>query len=179
MSSVRALVLLLGAIGSASAFMAASPRSATSRTSAVSMAGKDPTKDPRGKTSGFYGVGSTPVKQAPKGPLGGRVKPGESGEQNWVGDRSQSQQVRAFEAGTDYLFFQGPAPRTAVQDDIPDFFSAENFADVTISRGQIIASVTGAGSALTLALLLNGADPAKTIGGLTGAVTNFAKTAGF
>ena len=41
-----------------------------------------------------------------------------------VGDRSRSKQIAKFEAASDYLFFQGPAPKTAIQEDLPDFFSA-------------------------------------------------------
>jgi len=39
---------------------------------------------------------------------------------------STSYQVRAYEEGTDFLFFQSPGPKTAVQEDLPDFFSADN-----------------------------------------------------
>tara|TARA_B110001452_G_scaffold243187_1_gene226419 strand:+ start:229 stop:675 length:447 start_codon:yes stop_codon:yes gene_type:complete len=31
-------------------------------------------------------------------------------------------------AGEGYQFFQGPTPKTGVQEDLPDFFSGENFA---------------------------------------------------
>jgi len=30
--------------------------------------------------------------------------------------------------GEGYQFFQGPTPKTGVQEDLPDFFSAENFS---------------------------------------------------
>jgi hypothetical protein len=33
---------------------------------------------------------------------------------------------------TDTPLLQGPTPKTAVQDDLPDFFSAENFADLEV-----------------------------------------------
>ena len=52
---------------------------------------------------------------APKGPFGGSTADGEG----WIGDRSVSAQVTKFEAGSDYLFFQGPAPKSAVQPDLP------------------------------------------------------------
>ena len=52
---------------------------------------------------------------APKGPFGGSTEDGEG----WVGDRGVSAQVTKFEAGSDYLFFQGPAPTSAVQPDLP------------------------------------------------------------
>ena len=52
---------------------------------------------------------------APKGPFGGSTADGEG----WVGDRGRSAQVTKFEAGSDYLFFQGPAPKSAVQPDLP------------------------------------------------------------
>ena len=60
----------------------------------------------------------------PQGPLGGYRKPGDDRfEGKWIGDRSNSIQVKKFEEGEDYLFFQGPAPSSAVQEDLPDFFS--------------------------------------------------------
>lgn len=31
--------------------------------------------------------------------------------------------------GEGYQFFQGPTPKTGVQEDLPDFFSGENFAE--------------------------------------------------
>ena len=76
---------------------------------------------------------------APKGAFGGAGSP----EDGWIGDRGESDQVRAFEAGTDYLFFQGPAPKTAIQEDLPSFFSAENFADLEITPAQIAVTVAG------------------------------------
>lgn len=71
--------------------------------------------------------------KAPKGPFGGSGGP----EDGWVGDQGRSEQVKKFEAGQDYLFFQGPAPMTAVQEDLPSFFSAENLAP-----GEIISRIT-------------------------------------
>ena len=60
-------------------------------------------------------------------------------------------QMQAFENGEANLFFQGPAPTTAVQDDLPSFFSAENFQDLEISTLQIAVTVVGLG---TFAVLL-------------------------
>ena len=34
-------------------------------------------------------------------------------------DRGRSAQVKKFEGGSDYLFFQGPSPLYAVQEDLP------------------------------------------------------------
>ena len=88
-------------------------------------------------------------KAAPDGAFGGAKKPGAPG--GWIGDQSKGYQVKRFEEGTDYLFFQGPAPKTAVQDDLPSFFSGDNFADLEITPLQIAATVVGFG---TFAVLL-------------------------
>ena len=45
--------------------------------------------------------------------------------------------------GEGYFFFQGPTPKTAVQEDLPSFFSAENFADLAINPRQLIVTATG------------------------------------
>merc|ERR1719460_2447382 len=67
----------------------------------------------------------------PQGPLGGYRRPGEDRfDGKWVGDRSRSIQIKKFEEGEDYLFFQGPAPLSAVQEDLPDFFSKENVDEI-------------------------------------------------
>lgn len=96
------------------------------------------------------GVGGGKVK-APKGPFGGSGGP----DDGWVGDRGKSTQVQKFEEATDYLFFQGPAPTTAVQDDLPSFLSAENFADMEIKPLQIAVTVVGFGTfAVFLSVLL-------------------------
>ena len=71
-----------------------------------------------------------PAKLAPKGPLGGSKKPG--APSGWLGDNSKSAQIRAYEEGTDYLFFQGPAPKSAVQEDLPNFFSLEDLAEAKL-----------------------------------------------
>merc|ERR1719327_2427084 len=44
-----------------------------------------------------------------------------------VDEKSKSRQIAKFEAAQDYLFFQGPAPKSAIQEDLPSFFSPENF----------------------------------------------------
>merc|ERR1719387_2263194 len=62
--------------------------------------------------------------------------------------------------GKGYFFFQGPTPKTAVQDDLPDFFSTENFADVDIKPVQLAVTATGFG-ALALILLGLNAGPVK------------------
>ena len=40
-------------------------------------------------------------------------------------------------AGKGYFFFQGPTPKTAVQEDLPSFFSAANFADLEFTPAQL------------------------------------------
>ena len=115
---------LLALVGSASAFQAAPLGAASLSRAAVSMKGV-----------------------APKGPFGGST----DSDEGWLGDNGESVQVKAFEAGTDYLFFQGPAPTTAVQDDLPSFLSADNFADMEITPLQIGVTVVGLG---TFAVLL-------------------------
>jgi len=90
---------------------------------------------------------------APKGPFGGSGGP----EDGWIGDQGKSVQVQAFEAGTDYLFFQGPAPKTAVQEDLPSFFSLDNFAELEFSLAQLLVTATGIGSfAVALSIVTGG-----------------------
>eukprot|EP00964_Phaeocystis_antarctica_P038003 scaffold21744_cov63-Phaeocystis_antarctica.AAC.2 len=48
---------------------------------------------------------------APKGPWGGSTDSSEG----WFMDRGQSAQVKKFEGGSDYLFFQGPSPLLAAR----------------------------------------------------------------
>jgi hypothetical protein len=71
--------------------------------------------------------GKTP--KIPSGPFGGYFEPDET-KAGWIGDRSRSKQIEKFEKGADYLFFQGPAPKTAIQEDVPNFFSPENFQSI-------------------------------------------------
>jgi len=59
-----------------------------------------------------------------------------------------------FEAAEDYLFFQGPAPKSAIQDDLPDFFSAENFTDMKVTVPQILAVGVSGVLVLVFAYLL-------------------------
>merc|ERR1719421_1954665 len=96
-------------------------------------------------------VGGTKAKNAPDGPFGGSKKPGSPG--GFLGE-----QIRKFEEGDDYLFFQGPAPKTAVQEDLPSFFSAENFADLEITAPQIAVTATGLAAAGALAASLAAPD---------------------
>lgn len=88
-----------------------------------------------------FGVGKK-LPPVPKGPFGGFRLPGEDTD-GIVGDRSQGTQIAKFQAGEDYLFFQGPAPKTAIQDDLPSLFSAENFEDLEIVPAQIAVTATG------------------------------------
>ena len=99
---------------------------------------------------------NTPAKFAPKGAFGGKAKPGKGQAQGWIGDRSKSTQVTKFEEGSDFLFFQGPAPKSAVQENLPSFFSAENFQDLEIKPLQIAVTATGFGSLLAIVALLSG-----------------------
>merc|ERR1719390_500126 len=84
----------------------------------------------------------------PKGPFGNYRSPSDSTEDGWVGDRSRGTQIGKFEAGEDYLFFQGPAPKSAVQPDLPGLLTGENFAaieDVPIVP-MGVAAVAGTGA---------------------------------
>lgn len=63
--------------------------------------------------------------------------------------------------GEGYFFFQGPSPKTAVQEDLPSFFSKENFDDMQIAPQQLGVTVTGLTAAAALAASLvtgNGPD---------------------
>jgi len=88
-----------------------------------------------------FGRGKT-LPPIPKGPFGDFVLPGDSSD-GWVGDQSKGTQIDKFQSGEDYLFFQGPAPKTAIQEDLPDFFSLENFEDIEIVPAQIAVTATG------------------------------------
>merc|ERR1711865_1133618 len=79
------------------------------------------------------------------------------GKAGWVGDRSKSKQIEKFEKGSDYLFFQGPAPKTAIQEDVPNFFSPENVesivADIKITPLRIAIGLTGSASVILFSLI--------------------------
>jgi hypothetical protein len=100
------------------------------------------------------GFDGTRAKRTPKGPFGDSVKPGDNMEDSWIGDQGRSEQVKKFEAAEDYLFFQGPAPKSAIQDDLPDFFSAENFTDMKVTLPQLISVGVGGACVLIFAYLL-------------------------
>merc|ERR1719424_1647923 len=109
---------------------------------AITMGGDGPVyvpKDAKGKTP-----------KIPSGPFGGFFDPDEE-KAGWVGDRSKSKQIEKFEKASDYLFFQGPAPKTAIQEDVPNFFSPENVesivADIKITPLRIAIGLTGSASA--------------------------------
>ena len=79
----------------------------------------------QGYTAAPVARASTPTMAGglyPKGPFGDYAQVGET--EGWIGDRSQGTQIKAFEAGEDYLFFQGPSPKTAIQEDLPGLFTA-------------------------------------------------------
>merc|ERR1712153_254350 len=63
-----------------------------------------------------------------------------------------------YEQGSDFLFFQGPAPKTAIQEDVPNFFSPENvesiLEDIKITPLRIGIGLAGAGSAVIVAYSL-------------------------
>merc|ERR1719231_2224018 len=120
--------LLLAFVASAAAFTVPTTRAA--RAGVVVMGGKP---------------NNTPAKFAPKGAFGGFTKPGDSST-GWIGDQSKGTQVGKFEKGEDYLFFQGPAPKTAIQEDLPSFFSFENLADAEIKPIQIVVTGVGLGT---------------------------------
>ena len=74
------------------------------------------------------------------------------------GDLSKETQPERYEQGTDFLFFQSPAPKTSGgtgffdrNEEIPSFFSAENFQDIEIKPAQIAVTATGIGSFLAVA----------------------------
>lgn len=56
------------------------------------------------------------------------VLPGFRPPSGYSGEK-KSVQVSKFEAGEDYVFFQGPSPKTGLQEELPDFFSMENVQD--------------------------------------------------
>ena len=99
--------------------------------------------------------GKTP--KIPSGPFGGYFEPNEA-KAGWVGDRSRSKQIEKYEQGSDFLFFQGPAPKTAIQEDVPNFFSPENvesiLEDIKITPLRIGIGLAGAGSAVIVAYSL-------------------------
>merc|ERR1719446_1535934 len=81
------------------------------------------------------------------GPFGGYKVAGDG--EGWVGDQGTSVQVTAFESGDDYLFFQGPAPKTAVQDDLGSFLSGEELEEIVANVNPlalVLPLITGAGS---------------------------------
>jgi len=122
--------VMVGLLASAEGFSIGSPAAVQTRMSSPLMAD--------GKSN------NTPAKLIPKGPFGGYVDASESAaDAGWIGDQSNGLQIGKFEAGEDYLFFQGPAPKTAIQEDLPGLFSAENFAEMQITPLQIGVTVVG------------------------------------
>ena len=61
---------------------------------------------------------------------------------NWAAERKPNQQG--------YEFFQGPTPKTGVQEDLPDFFSADNAADIQIPPQLALFGGTAVVGALAL-----------------------------
>ena len=64
-----------------------------------------------------------------KGPSKGKKE----NKGNWIWDRRggglQDDQINKYEQGRDYVFFQGPAPKTADQG-LPNFLSKEDIAEM-------------------------------------------------
>ena len=115
------------------------------------------TATPAGPGSVAAARSSTLVMKAPlipKGPSGNYAEPGGSAEEGWIGDQSRGTQIGKFEAGEDYLFFQGPAPKTAIQPDLPSFFSADNFAEMEVTTPQIVITGVGLATAAVVAVPL-------------------------
>ena len=112
----RSVALLLALVVGAECFTVATP--VRTRAAGVSMMAGEKSNN-------------TPAKYYPKGAFGGYEEVGVEGP-GWLGDTSRGVQIQKFESGSDFLFFQGPAPKTAVQTDLPSFFSGDNFADMEI-----------------------------------------------
>ena len=122
--------VMVGLLAGAEGFSIGSPAAVQTRMSSPLMAGDK--------------SNNTPAKLVPKGPFGGYVTASESSaDAGWIGDQSNGEQIGKFERGEDYLFFQGPAPKTAVQEDLPSLFSAENLAEMQIKPLQIGVTVVG------------------------------------
>merc|ERR1719491_1135945 len=139
---MRFCVTLLLAATASGLRLAPIVRAPLAARAAITMGGDGPVyvpKDAKGKTP-----------KIPSGPFGGFFDPDEE-KAGWVGDRSKSKQIEKFEKGSDYLFFQGPAPKTAIQEDVPNFFSPENVesivADIKITPLRIAIGLTGSASA--------------------------------
>ena len=67
----------------------------------------------------------------------------------WIWDRKgggkKGDQINNFEAGKDFVFFQGPAPKTGEQG-LPDFFSKENLGDLEFYGVPQIAVTVAVGA---------------------------------
>eukprot|EP00966_Prymnesium_polylepis_P230706 5339100-Prymnesium_polylepis.1 len=129
------LCLVLGLAASVQGLVVGTPAAGVARATAAKMGPDD------SERLGAWTKNAPWLKNlaAPKGAFGGTG----SAEDGWLGDQGQSAQVKKFEAGTDYLFFQGPAPKTAIQEDLPSLFSADNFADIQITPAQIAVTLVG------------------------------------
>lgn len=72
----------------------------------------------------------------------------------WLTLAVHAAQVAKFEDGTDFLFFQSPAPTTMYQDDLPSFFSGENFSGMEVKPLQIAVTVSGLATAAAVVPVL-------------------------
>ena len=53
------------------------------------------------------------------------------------------------------MFFQGPTPRTSVQPDLPDFFSAKNFEGMVVPNVlKVVGGVGGVAFVVLVVLLI-------------------------
>ena len=111
---MRLTVTLLLAVTASGLRLAPMPRGSTFPARTAITMKEGPVYVPKDKK------GKTP--KIPSGPFGGYFEPDEA-KTGWVGDRSRGKQIEKYEQGSDFLFFQGPAPRTAIQEDLPSFFS--------------------------------------------------------
>ena len=104
------------------------------------------------------GVAAMRVTKVPSGPLGDYRKVGETG--SWLGDRSQGTHIDKFERGEEFLFFQGPSPKTAIQDDLPSFFDlSSTLGNAEITPIMIVLAGTGAVSFAAVGSVLLGFSP--------------------
>mmetsp|Transcript_17118 Transcript_17118/g.28665 ORF Transcript_17118/g.28665 Transcript_17118/m.28665 type:complete len:151 (+) Transcript_17118:49-501(+) len=57
-------------------------------------------------------------------------------------------------AGQGYTFFQGPTPKTSVQEGMPDFFSADNFAGAELPAVAKVLAAVGSLAFVAVAVIL-------------------------
>jgi hypothetical protein len=155
------------AVSSVSAFVIGGrPFTPNLRGSPVSMADVNPGMKPGQDSKAKYLTQRSKTKKVGFGAFGykefvGRIRfDGDKEEQrrnklvtgtNWEPRTAPTQ-------GKGYFFFQGPTPKTAYQEDLPSFFSAENFANLKIPP-KLIAGLLAATISFSLLLLLIAGPP--------------------